>query len=109
MLQFNEGHFPSAAGMVCGNQTGLVEAVGSVDLNCEGARVAETFHPLSRHTASWHCCAAFQRGPITPLLWSKGCLIFDHYTNVRSMYSMAGSPAGLAGHVLAAQVPVGLL
>ena len=47
MLQLNERHFLSAAGKVCGNQIGLVEAVGSVDLNCEGARVAETFHPSS--------------------------------------------------------------
>ena len=47
MLQSNEGHFLSATGMMCGNQIRLVEAVGSVDLTCEGARVTETFHPSS--------------------------------------------------------------
>ena len=87
MLQLNEGHFLSAGGMVCGNQVELVEAVGSV------------IHPSSIDTVSWHCCSAFQCGLITPPLRSKGCLMFDHCKNVRSMNRRVGSRAELAGHV----------
>lgn len=97
MLQSNEGLLLSTSGMVYGNQIRLVEAVGSVT------------HPSFVHTASWHCSSAIQCGLITPLIRSKGCLCFDHCTNVRSMYSVAGSPAELAGHVFSAHVPAGTL
>lgn len=67
---------------MCSNQIGLVKAVGSIT------------HP------------AFMCSLITPPTRSKGKLFFNHYTNVRSMYSVAGSPAELASHVLSAHVPV---
>ena len=109
MLQLNEGHFPSAGGMVCGIQIGLVEAVGSVNHDFEGPRVTETFHPSFIHTASWHCYSAFSCDRITPHIGSNGCFMFDHCTNVRSVLSVAGSRAELADHVLSAKVPVGTL
>ena len=96
----------SAGGVVCGNEIVLVQAVGSFTPKLAELRAVETFHPSSIHTASWHDHSAFHGGRITPPIGSNGCFMFDHCTNVRFMYNVAGSRAD---HVLSARLPVGAL